>query len=272
MPLGGTSTAQGNETRRTPGQRGVVLLIAAGPIGWAVANELVRRIGPITVIAENGEGRLALFQRRARLLGPFHSLGQVAALFAQRILLRGTKKRRQEIVSALDLQLQPPKGCEVHRVPNVNSPQCRDLLTTIAPKVVAVFGTRLLQPDLLASVDAPFINCHPGINPKYRGIDPAYWALVQKDPDNVGVTIHLVDEGVDTGPVLSQAPSQFTARDNIQTYQWLQLGDSLPLFAKALQDALGEKPKPIVVDLPSRQYFAPTVWQYLWYGLTRGVW
>jgi hypothetical protein len=273
MPLGGTRTAQASETRRTPNQRGgIVLLIADGQIGWAVANDLIRRLGPMTVIAEAGENRLALFKRRARLLGPFHALGQLAAMLAQRILLRGTKKRRQEIVSALDLQLQPPKDCELHRVPSVNSPECRDLLTTIAPKVVAVFGTRLLQPNLLASVDAPFINCHPGINPKYRGIDPAYWALVERDVDNVGVTIHLVDEGVDTGPVLSQASSQFTVRDNIQTYQWRQLGDSLPLFAKALQDALGEKPEPISVDLPSKQYFAPTLWQYLWYGLTRGVW
>ena len=256
-----------------PSQRGgIVLLIAAGPIGWAVANELVRRLGPITIVAEKGEGRFALLRRRARHLGTLYALGQLAASVVQRVLLRGTNKRRQEIIAALDLQTEAPANCEVHHVSNVNAPECHELLRTIAPAAVAVFGTRLLRGATLSSIDAPFINCHPGINPKYRGIDPAYWALVEGDVENVGVTIHLVDEGVDTGRVLYQGPSKFTASDNIQTYQWLQIRDSVPLFAQALNDALAGDLKPTVPDLPSKQYFAPTVWQYLWYGLTRRVW
>jgi hypothetical protein len=53
-------------------------------------------------------------------------------------------------------------------------------------------------------VPSPFINYHAGINPKYRGQDPAYWARVQGDAEHAGITIHLVDEGVDTGAVLFQ--------------------------------------------------------------------
>ncbi len=265
--------AESHQSVPAPSQRGgIVLLIAAGPIGWAVANELVRRLGPLTIIVEKGEGRFALVRRRARYLGAFYALGQLAASVVQKVLLRGTNRRRQQILAALDLKTEAPANCEVHQVSNVNAPECHALLRTIAPTVVAVFGTRLLRRATLSSVDAPFINCHPGINPKYRGIDPAYWALVEGDVENVGVTIHLVDEGVDTGRVLYQGPSKFTASDNIQTYQWLQLGDSLPLFAQAVNDALAGNLKPKAADLPSKQYYAPTIWQYLWYGFTRRVW
>lgn len=273
VPHDGFSLREPKEPNSGPPRRGgIVLLIAAGPIGWAVANDLVRRLGPITVIAEDGEGRLGIFRRRARLLGTFRALGQLAASILQKLFLTGTNKRRTEIVSSLDLDLEPPAVCDVHRLSNLNSPQCRELLTALGPEVVAVFGTRLIGRELLAAVDAPFINYHPGINPKYRGIDPAYWALVHDDKENLGITIHLVDQGVDTGAILYQARSKLTRRDNIRTYQWTQLGDALPLFARALQDALNEELVPKSVDLPSLQHYSPTVWEYLWYGLTRSVW
>lgn len=119
---------------------------------------------------------------------------------------------------------------------------------------------------------APFINYHAGINPKYRGQHPGYWALVHGDPEHAGVTIHLVDEGVDTGAVLYQARVAFTCEDDITTYQWLQMAHALPLFAAALEDALAQRLTPKRVDLPSRQWFPPTLWAYAWNGMTRGVW
>jgi len=39
-----------------------------------------------------------------------------------------------------------------------------------------------------------------------------------------------------------------------------------------MEDALAGRLAPYRRDLPSRQYFAPTVWFYFWAGLRRGVW
>ena len=155
---------------------------------------------------------------------------------------------------------------------SVNSPECRALLARLNPAVVGVYGTRILQPATLASVAASFINYHAGINPKYRGQHPGYWALAEGDAENAGVTIHLVDEGVDTGSVLYQTRVTFAPEDTIASYQHLQAAHAIPLFARAIEDAKAGRLVPRAVDLPSRQYFPPTLWGYLATGLSRGVW
>jgi methionyl-tRNA formyltransferase len=124
----------------------------------------------------------------------------------------------------------------------------------------------------LSAVSAPFINYHAGLNPKYRGQSGAYWALRNDDSAHAGLTIHLVDRGVDTGDVLYQARSSFTKADNFQTYHFAQMAQAAPLMIQALEDALAGRLKPFKPDLPSQQYFMPTLWGYAWAGLTKGVW
>ena len=45
-----------------------------------------------------------------------------------------------------------------------------------------------------------------------------------------------------------------------------------PLAVKAVEDALAGKLNPVKVDLTSQQFYHPTLWFYLWTGLTKGVW
>ena len=51
-------------------------------------------------------------------------------------------------------------------------------------------------------IDGPWkiINCHPAILPRYRGKGSPIWAIYEEGP--TGVTAHLVDSGIDTGPVI----------------------------------------------------------------------
>ena len=84
--------------------------------------------------------------------------------------------------------------------------------------------------------------------------------------------MHLVDEGVDTGDVLYQAMSEFEAADNIATYQHRQMATALPLVIRAVEDALADRLSPRRVELPSRQWFHPTLWGYVRTGVMQGVW
>src|SRR5690606_24425483 len=93
----------------------------------------------------------------------------------------------------------------VHWVPSVNATQCIDLVQKIEPDIVVVNGTRIISKKVLDAVPVSFINTHVGITPKYRGVHGAYWALACGDTDNCGVTVHLVDKGIDTGGILKQA-------------------------------------------------------------------
>jgi methionyl-tRNA formyltransferase len=160
------------------------------------------------------------------------------------------------------------------RVPSANDAQTIKLLAQIAPKVVVVSQTRILARRVLSGVPATFINVHTGITPKYRGMHGAYWALATGDDTNCGVTVHVVDAGIDTGPVIAQARITPSQTDSYFTYHWAQLAAGLPLLVRAVEDALAGR---LATSLPqtevdSRLFYHPTLWGYLWVGLQRGVW
>lgn len=254
----------------------IVILTAGGDLAPIVVNGLVRALSgerrQITVIREQPEGKREIIRRRARLLGWRTALGQAAFGVLHRLLAPAREGRLAAVVAEYGLDTRGAPGVPVHDVPSVNSDECRALLASLAPSAVAVYGTRIIKAETLRTVHAPFINYHAGINPKYRGQHPGYWALASGDAANAGVTIHLVDTGVDTGSVLYQAPVTFAAGDTIASYQHVQAAHALPLFARAIEDALARRLAPRTVDLPSRQWFPPTLWDYLSNGLVRGVW
>jgi len=250
----------------------VVLLVAEGELANIAVNHLSARFDQITVLKEEPESKKAILRRRARLVGPVYASGQVLCGVLLKIVGKRSRARRDEICAEHGLVTTPPAGVEIKSVGSVNSDACRHVLKELDPHVVAVYGTRIIGKQTLAAVAAPFINYHAGITPKYRGQHPAYWALVEDDADHAGVTIHLVDEGVDTGAVLYQAPVRFAPGDNITTYQFVQMATALPLFVRAIEDALAGRLEPKKVDLPSRKWFPPTLRQYLMNGTRRTVW
>ena len=87
------------------------------------------------------------------------------------------------------------------------------------------------------------------------------------------MTLHLVDLGVDTGPILATNRILLAANDNIQTYMTLMAAKSQDLVVDTMAKVLAGEAKPLPPSsLPSAQYYAPTLGQYLTNGLKRGVW
>ena len=96
----------------------------------------------------------------------------------------------------------------VHRV--VSAGACNDpaevaLMAALGPDVVLVFGTGILREPLLSAFDGRIINIHLGLSPYYRGAGTNFWPLVNREPEYVGATIHYLDAGIDTGPILAHA-------------------------------------------------------------------
>jgi hypothetical protein len=69
--------------------------------------------------------------------------------------------------------------------------------------IFAVLYDKIIGPDLIGRAER-IINFHPGRLPQYRGVRPVNWALRNRELLH-GVTIHAIDTGVDTGPVLAEA-------------------------------------------------------------------
>ena len=251
----------------------IAVLIAGGPLANMLVNGLRDRFGDaISVLREEPEPKLAILRRRARLIGWPEALGQAAFGVVQKLITRRSAARLAAIWEEHDLDPRLDPSLAVRDIGSVNSDACRAALGTLAPDVVVVYGTRIIKRATLACVAAPFVNYHAGVNPKYRGQNGAYWARSQRDPAHAGVTVHLVDEGVDTGEVLYQSATDFSPADNIATYQHRQMATALPLLIRAVEDALARRLAPHRVALPSRQWFHPTLWGYLRTGMLQGVW
>ncbi len=71
--------------------------------------------------------------------------------------------------------------------------------------VVSAGFMKILGPGFLTAVGKPMINTHPALLPAFPGVRPVADALAY-GVKVTGATVHLVDDGVDTGPVLDQSP------------------------------------------------------------------
>ncbi len=69
---------------------------------------------------------------------------------------------------------------------------------------VAVAYGRILKPEVLASTKSGFVNVHFSLLPRWRGAAPVERAILAGD-DYTGVSLMVLDEGLDTGPVFAAA-------------------------------------------------------------------
>jgi methionyl-tRNA formyltransferase len=254
----------------TPQQ--IVVVTEGGPHIWAIVNAVSDRLGPVTVILETPESKAQLLRRRARRLGWLQVAGQVGTMVLTKLGKRFLAGRAEKIIAENGLETAPRAGQAIVQAPSANSPEFLQAIETAAPKVVLLAGCRMLTQKTLAAIPCPVINYHAGITPKYRGMNGGYWALASGDAENFGATVHLVDAGVDTGAVLYQARGRPETGDNLMLYPLRLAALSREICVSALEDALTERLRPVETDLPSRQWYHPPIWSYLWTGMMKGVW
>lgn len=217
----------------------IVLLCSDNPAANVTYHYLRDRFEMAGVVMEDPVPRSQFLRRRVKKLGLFKVADQLVfqALIVP-ILRRSTAARAAEIIRTSGLSEDPIDAAVITHVTSANSEDCTSALNRLAPAVVVICGTRILSKTLLESIPATFINMHAGITPLYRGVHGGYWALAQGDAEHCGVTVHLVDSGIDTGGILYQTKIIPTAADNFATYPLLQLAAGLPLLERAVSDAL----------------------------------
>ena len=71
--------------------------------------------------------------------------------------------------------------------------------------ILGVIGSysRILRPELISQFALGVVNVHGGRLPEYRGANVLQWAIINGESETA-VTLHYVDEGIDTGPVIAQ--------------------------------------------------------------------
>src|SRR5690606_2932646 len=87
---------------------------------------------------------------------------------------------------------------------SMKNPELWTLIRDCAVDVVIQGGIGIVKPDMLCIPRIGFLNVHPGRLPEYRGNACPEWAVA--NGDEVHFTAHMIDEGIDSGPVILSQP------------------------------------------------------------------
>jgi methionyl-tRNA formyltransferase len=115
-----------------------------------------------------------------------------------------------------------------------NNAEFRATLEAVAPEaiVVVAYG-RILPPWMLALPALGCINLHASLLPKYRGAAPIQWAVASGDAFT-GNTTMLLEEGLDTGPILLQQTVAIAPEQTAAELFDVLAEDGAPLVVKTL--------------------------------------
>jgi methionyl-tRNA formyltransferase len=104
-------------------------------------------------------------------------------------------------------------GLNVMQPQSLRDEQVIEDIRALHPSVmVAVAYGQILRPEFLGIAPAGVLNVHPSLLPRWRGASPVAGAILAGD-EETGVTVMLMDPGMDTGPVLAQRPYPISPDD-----------------------------------------------------------
>jgi len=94
-----------------------------------------------------------------------------------------------------------PDGFRSVYARSANDEEVGEFISDAGVDLLVVYGTGKLRPHVFEGVDMGAINAHGGLLPGYRGLDTNLWAALEGAPEDMAVTVHGVDQELDTGPV-----------------------------------------------------------------------
>ena len=99
---------------------------------------------------------------------------------------------------------------------------------------------RLLSPEFIAAFPNRILNIHPSLLPEFPGLDAQKQAL-EAGAKQSGCTVHFVDEGLDSGPVVKQAVVPVLPNDTVETLAARILQEEHRIYPEAIGEVL-ERP------------------------------
>ncbi len=135
----------------------------------------------------------------------------------------------------------------VPRGPRSRREHERDVLAILdaaRPELICLAGyMRLLSPDFVARYRGRILNIHPALLPKFPGLDVQRRALEAGELES-GCTVHFVDEGTDSGPVILQRRVPILPGDTVATLSARILAEEHRAYPEAIARVLaGEGPE-----------------------------
>lgn len=121
---------------------------------------------------------------------------------------------RNEHKDPILVDLGKKNNIDVLWTDNINSPEFIDKMKKYDVDLFASMSfNQIFKPEMINLPRLKTINCHAGKLPFYRGRNILNWALIN-DEKEFGITVHYVDEGIDTGDIIQQKTYEITDEDD----------------------------------------------------------
>jgi hypothetical protein len=131
-----------------------------------------------------------------------------------------------------------------HVVPHLNSEKCLSLIRHYQPACAVYGGGGILRQPLLDALPGGILNLHSGPLPHIRGMNGVEWSLYHGL--NPTTTLHLIDKGIDTGPVLASQTLAVTPGEKLGALRGRVILAGIDLLTTFLREKglNGWKPEP----------------------------
>jgi len=152
--------------------------------------------------------------------------------FASEFLKHLLKGEHEVIAVATQPDKQSGRGMELHSPPvkiaaleanipvlqpsSVKNPEFAEELKKLNADIFVVVAFSILPKEVLAASKFGAINIHGSLLPKYRGAAPVQWAIANCE-ETTGLTIFLLDEKMDHGPILEQREIKIEQDDTTES-------------------------------------------------------
>jgi methionyl-tRNA formyltransferase len=165
----------------------------------------------------------------------------------------------------LQLYADIPASCRVLDTSSPNSAEALAMVLDVQPDLIVARCKNILREQVFKAASSGTFVMHPGVCPNYRNAHGCFWALANRDLENVGMTLLRIDAGVDTGPVYGYYRCRFDeSRESHIVIQSRVVFDNLePLRAKFEEILSGRAQTIDTSGRSSRAWGQPWLTSYL---------
>ena len=161
-------------------------------------------------------------------------------------------KLRRRSIEALARKESLP----VLATPSVNDPGYVDRVRRLRPDViVSVAAPEIFKEELLASARIGCVNLHSGRLPKYRGMMPTFWQMLNSEP-HITVTVHEMAPKLDAGAVLGTVEHPIHANDRLARLMIEGKREGARLLIRVLRELKAGTARPQQLDMANASYFS----------------
>jgi methionyl-tRNA formyltransferase len=221
----------------------IVILTSNTPSNVWLVNQILARYEVAAIVIEAPPLASSIQEKRARRVRMWrkHGLTRTVNKLAYnalrwRILSPAERERLRNEFFPGNAEVAYSRAVPRLTVTNINAPACVELIKQHRPDVLAVCGTSLIGAGVFTLAPRGTLNIHTGITPEYRSADPIFWALYHDEPDKVGVTVHFVDRGIDTGPIIRQESVPLYVGDDLVSITIRCIRRGAALYLRALEE------------------------------------